>query len=606
MKKRKNVNLSFILILTMMMVSLIPSGLAENAGIFAPGTYIGESVGFGGAMEVSVTVDGDRILSVDITKSSETEGIGSIAVSQLPEKIVSAQSLAVDAVSGCTLSSNAIIAAVENALSGAVSDTAVLYRVIESDLGANQEVIVKNADMIIVGAGISGMSAAITAAQNGVNAIMIEKMSMHGGAGALSEGTVNAGCSQWQKNAGFENDSPETIFMDIIKGGEYRSDARLAWMYANNIGSTFDWLTGELQIPCSTEYRYEAMYSVNRMFTFEGSGSGLANNLYKHVQDSGVELLMQTRAYKLISENGVVTGVMAEGPNGETYQLNAPVVLLATGGFGANRALLPERLSSALYYGASCSTGDGIEMGLAVGGFTKNMDCGKLPPNGLEYAPGLGMAVSNTKTLLETSTIMVNKDGVRIVSENGPRSDIMAALAADETHCFYLIMDQSGFDAMRAENKTKFTDELVEKWFAINGTAAPVFLKSDTLEGAAAAAGINAEALKETVAHYNEMVTTKGVDEDFGRTDAIYPLSGEGPYYVVEQRSRFATTLGGLGVNEKLQVVTPYDVPIPGLYAAGDTAGGMNGTLALGGNGLGFALTSGRLVALEAAQNAGK
>lgn len=606
MKKSKNVYMCLALILVMM-VSLIPSGLAENtAAIFTPGVYVGESVGFGGAMEVSVTVDSDRILSIDITKSSETEGIGSIAVSQLPEKIVSAQSLAVDVVSGCTLSSNAIIAAVENALSGAVADTSILYRAAAAEPDTNQEVIVKNADMIIVGAGISGMSAAITAAQNGVQAIMIEKMAMHGGAGALSEGTVNAGCSQWQKNAGFENDSPETIFMDIIKGGEYRSDARLAWMYANNIGSTFDWLTTDLQIPCSTEYRYEAMYSVNRMFTFEGSGAGLANNLYKHVQDSGVELLMQTRAYELVSKDGAITGVMAEGPNGETYQLNAPVVLLATGGFGANRTLLPERLSSALYYGASCSTGDGIEMGLAVGGFTKNMDCGKLPPNGLEYAPGLGMAVSNTKTLLETSTIMVNKGGARIVSENGPRSDIMAALAADETHCFYLIMDQTGFDVMRAENKTKFTDELVEKWFALNGTAAPVFLKNDTLEGAAAAAGIDAEALKATVAHYNEMVTTKGVDEDFGRTDAIYPLSSEGPYYVIEQRSRFATTLGGLGVNEKLQVVTPYDVPIPGLYAAGDTAGGMNGTLALGGNGLGFALTSGRLVALQAAQNAEK
>lgn len=601
----KRVCLCFSLALSILMLCLAPCGLAENAK-FTAGTYTGESVGFGGALKVSVTVDEENILSVDITESSETAGIGSIAVEQLPGKIVSAQSLAVDVVSGCTLSSNAIIAAVDSALSNAVADTSILYQGVSSEQTKNTEVIVKEADMIIVGAGISGMSAAITAAQNGVDAILIEKMAMHGGAGALSEGTVNGGCSQWQKNAGIEGDSPDTIFMDIIKGGEYRSDVRLAWMYANHIGETFDWLTSDLKIPCSTEYRYEAMYSVNRMFTFEGSGSGLANNLFKCVQDAGTEVMMQTRAYELITDNGAVTGVLAEGPNGETYQLNAPVVLLATGGFGANRALLPERLSSALYYGASCSTGDGIEMGLAVGGFTKNMDCGKLPPNGLEYAPGLGMAVSNTKTLLDTSTIMVNKAGVRIVSENGPRSDIMAALAADENHCFYLIMDQTGFDAMRAENKTKFTDDLVEKWFALNGTSAPVFLKNDTLEGAAQAAGIDAQVLKETVAQYNEMIKTKGADEDFGRTNAVYTFSEKGPYYVVEQRSRFATTLGGLGVNEKLQVVTPYDVPIAGLYAAGDTAGGMNGTLALGGNGLGFALTSGRQVALQAALNTDK
>ena len=602
--KFKNL-LAVMLVIACMLSSM--HCFAEQENLFTPGSYSGEAVGFGGTLKLTVTVTQSEIESITIDQASETEGVGSIAVEQLPGKIVAAQSLAVDAIAGCTMSSNAIIEAVDNALSNAMADTSVLYRAVDAADRSSGETIVKEADMVIVGAGISGMAAAITAAQNDLNVIIIEKMALTGGAGALSEGTVNAGCSQWQKDAGFDNDSPETIFMDIIKGGEYRSDARLAWMYANNIGETFDWVIDDLQIPCSSEFRYEAMYSVNRMFTFDGAGAGLAQGLYENMQKyDAVDLMTSTRAYELMTdESGAVIGVLAQGPEGEIFQLKAPTVLLATGGFGANRDMLPERLSSALYYGASCSTGDGIAMALAVGGYTKNMDCGKLPPNGLEYAPGMGMAVSNTKTLLDTATIMVNKQGKRIVSENGPRSDIMAALAADENHCFYLILDQNGFDTLRSENSGKFTDELVEKWFALNGAEAPVFLKNDTLEGAAEAAGIDPAALRETVDSYNAMIAEKGCDEDFGRTNAVYTLSEEGPYYVVEQRSRFATTLGGMAVNADLQVVTPYDVPIQGLYASGDTAGGMNGTLALGGNGLGFAMTSGRRVALMAAERAG-
>ena len=602
-------SLKTVFAVALVIAIMVGTAWAESDGpVFKAGTYEGTSVGFGGEIAVTVTVNENSIESVVINKANETEGVGSIAVEKMPGKIVEAQSLGIDGVSGCTISSNAIIEAVKNALTDSVDDVNVLFKTVNEEEKTSSEIISKDADMIIVGAGIAGMSAGITAGQNNVHAIIIEKMALTGGAGALSEGTVDAGCSQWQLNAGIEGDSPEIIFNDIIKGGEYRSDARLAWMFANNIGATFDWVTSDLGIPCSTEYRYEAMYSVNRMFTFDGQGAGLANGLYENlIKYDNVELMTSTRAYKLVTaEDGSVNGVLAEGPNGETYQLNAPVVLLATGGFGANREMLPERLSSALYYGASCSTGDGIAMALEVGAYTKNMDCGKLPPNGLEYAPGLGMAVSNTKTLLDTSTIMVNKEGKRVVSENGPRSDIMTVLAADPNHCLYLVLDQSGFDVMREENKTKFTDELVEKWFGQNGTSAPIFLKNDTLEGAAEAAGIDAQALRETVTAYNEMISKYGEDKEFNRTNAVYTLSEEGPYYVVEQRSRFATTLGGVAVNEKLEVVTPYDVPIKGLYAAGDTAGGMNGTLALGGNGLGFSLTSGRKVALAVAESLSK
>lgn len=593
-------------IMTCMAIFMLSGpALAENGVAFVSGTYCGSSVGFGGEIDIRVTVSDNRIESIVVDKATETEGVGSIAVKQLPGRIVDAQSLSVDVISGCTISSKAIVEAVEKALVNAVNDVSVLYREVATVKKTSGEMIQKDADMIIVGAGIAGMSAGITAGQNGIHAIVIEKTALTGGAGALSEGTVDGGCSQWQLDAGIEGDSPELIFNDIIKGGQYRSDTRLAWMYANNIGATFDWVIDDLAIPCSPEYRYEAMYSVNRMFTFDGGGAGLANGLYENLlKYDSIDLMTQTRAYKLVTdENNAVVGVLAEGPSGEIYQLNAPVVLLATGGFGANREMLPERLSSALYYGASCSTGDGIAMALEVGAYTKNMDCGKLPPNGLEYAPGLGMAVSNTRTLLDTSTIMVNKEGKRIVSENGPRSDIMAALAEDPNHCFYLILDQSGFDVLREENEMKFTDELVEKWFAQNGASAPVFLKNETLEGAALAAGIDAETLQKTVESYNEMVISVGADTEFNRKNAVYPLSAEGPFYVVEQRSRFATTLGGIAANEKLEAVTPYDVPIRGLYVAGDTAGGMNGTLALGGNGLGFALTSGRTVALMVAEN---
>ena len=239
-------------------------------------------------------------------------------------------------------------------------------------------------------------------------------------------------------------------------------------------------------------------------------------------------------------------------------------------------------------------------MAEAVGATLRNMPWGKRYPNGVEVAPGVAKSIiQGNYRAWQRSGILVNNEGVRVVNEKASNHNILTVLEKQKGGLLYLVMDESTWQGFREGVHTLgITDEDLEKWLALNGKSTPIFAKGATLEEAAAAAGIDGRNLVKTVERYNAFVAA-GKDEDFGRPTNFMKaeISTKGPYYIVEQKPRFATTMGSVVVNERLQVLDSKAKPIPGLYAAGEIINAVHGDDSSPGMNVAWGFTSGKVVA---------
>ncbi len=567
-----------------------PSALA-----FTPGTYTGEAQGFGGALKLEVTVDETSILSDNVLENSETEGIGSIAVEKLPAAIVAAQSLGVDTVSGCTMSSNAILEAAKAALSQSGVNMEALTAAPAAQEDAPAQTQNLETQVVIVGAGGAGMTAAIKLREQGVNVIVLEKMPMVGGATAMSSSSALAQGTRTQAEAGVE-DSAEMCMMDLLYVGRFENDPTPTWLLSAHSGETIDWLNDEIGVLFneatgnpSAEYRVGRARS-----SVTGSGAGLAQDLRAKMEEMGATLMLETRAYELKSTDGAVDGVLARDNSGNEYVIQADAVVLATGGYCFDDEYIDPSLKVLPCSGSKANTGDGIHMALPYGAVLQNMEMVAVAGHGIRK----GDSAQHTKpgclvAYRTTGTILVNMQGERFINERGSDASIVEAMRQTD-RCF-MLMDAASFEeyARSCVDKKYFSQEELDQWLAENGTGVTVFAHGDTLEELAATVSMDAAGLAATVEKYNGFVAA-GEDADFGR-EVTAPI-GEGPYYLVEQCLRYSTTLGGLTINSQLQLVDAGNVAIPGLYAAGEVVGGVFGASFPPSAGVGWALTSGRMV----------
>lgn len=585
---------SLMLAATLMTLPVGVGALAEENGV--SGVFSGEGTGYGGTIAVDVTLENSAITGIEVTSSNETQGIGTVAIDKLIPEIIETQSVALDAVSGATRASEGLLAAVTAALESSGADMTGFQTAPEKAVAG--ETVVQHRDIVVVGAGPAGMTAGIYAAEGGADVLVLEKMSTVGGAGAISSGATDSYGSQFAKEKGIE-DSAEQLKADMTTAGHGYNQEDLVDLFIENAGETFDWLVSlgvEYGDPTPSEE-----HSVNRVFLATGSGVSITNAIEKRCEEAGVEILLETKATELITQDGKVTGVKAEGSDGTAYEIYANAVVLATGGYGANSDLLTDSLASTPYYGAACSTGDGHLMAQAVGAELVHMDFGKVYPGGWEYADGKAK-ISLGYTLLavqQEGAIIVNSDGVRTFREGGLNYEFKNAIRSDKNNVNYLVLDTAAFDVWKTAVNSKQrgnlgSEEDIENAIAANGTSKPVIYHADTLEEVAALAGMDGETLKATVDKWNTYVEN-GVDEDFGRTTLSRKI-GEGPYYLIAEKTRFATTLGGVVINTNFEVHTAEGTVIPGLYAIGEIAFGVNGDDTIQGTPLTWAISSGRLV----------
>lgn len=576
MKKKISAFLASMLLLG----SIGGAAMAEG---MTPGTYEAAAQGFHGDVKLSVTVDAEKITAIDILEHSETEGIGAAALPKLVEVVLANQTIGVDSVAGATVTSEAFKAAMTDALTQAGAD---MDKMTAAVAASELEDVQMDADVVVVGAGAAGLSAALKTAQNGHSVILLEKMGVIGGASAMAGSGTMATGSKWQKEDGYE-DSAEKLVEDMMANGHQKNDRATVELFANTIGEAFDWLVGEdgAAVP------YQRSGKPSRSYSGEGRGAGVCKNLAERLEAAGGTLMTNTPATELVVENGAVVGMKAEG-EGKAYTIRAKAVILASGGYGANDALVPDEYKKFVYAGHAGATGDAIKMVEGLDADLINMDLVNTQPNSMILPSGLGQYCNpGVAGAYKAGAYMVNQNGERFFNESANAWDLMQAMKQNEAQ--YLIMDQTAFDNFNAgmTNSKIYTMEDVEKWLSDDYDGQPVMKQGATLAELCEKLNLPADAVEASAKAFNDCAAAQTADV-FGRTPAA-AQSEEGPFYALQMHIRYYASLGGLHINDSMQVLNTKQEAIPGLYAAGEVVGGLEGDVYMGATLFGWAIASG-------------
>lgn len=565
-----------------------------------PGTYEASADGHNGAVKVSVTVSEDKIEKVEVGENSETPGLSDPAIEMVPSQIVEYQTLSTDIASGATYTTVAIRQAVKDCIEQAGGNPDAFDAKVPNDEDGQEEEL--SADVIVVGGGGAGMAATLRLEEEGKSVILVEKTSSLGGTIRVSGGNQVVQGSKVQKEAGVSNDTPESMEEDFLKNGDNLNDTELLSIYAENVGSTTDWLTDTVGVAYNMDGGLHklAEYSVDRELAYVDGGAGAAKTLSDKVNDTDAKVLLNTTAKKLITKDGKVTGVEATTQKGKKYTLSADSVILATGGYGNNNDLLPASAKEGLFYGLDSSNGEGLVMAVEqADAGTTHMEYIKEYPNGVETSTKHAKStIAGNLVAFSKAAILVNDKGVRVVNEKASNHEILEKEQAQKGEMLYLVMDEATFNEWKSKLAAAgLSEEMIDAYVANNGKSEPLFTKGSTAKEAAEAAGIDGDALTKTIETFNSYVDA-GEDKDFRRAkDYLTAKFEDGPIFIVEQKARYATTMGGLDVDGNLQVVDTNGKTIDGLYAAGEIIGGQMGDDSPSGANNGWALTSGKYVA---------
>ena len=547
-----------------------------------PGTYSSTVTGFKGDIQVEVTVTEEEITEIKVVEYKETTGIGSEALPVLADNMLKYQTIGVDSVAGATVSSAGLKTAVKDALTQAGAD---LDKFSAAPVKGELKEETLDADVVVIGGGAAGMMSAFYTAKEGYKVVLVEKTPMVGGASAMAGGSLTATNSQWQKEAGYE-DSSEMLKERLLEAGHNKNHLPSVELFTSFIGPNFDWIVSEEG--GNMPYIHEGSGS---SYSFEGGGAGAMLKLKENLLNAGAEVLLNTQATELIVNEGAVVGIKAKGDEAN-YTINAKAVILASGGYGHNRDIVPEEYFAFRYSGHSGHDGDALEMIKTVDGATRNLTWLNKQPNTMILPSGAPQYTNmGVGAVYKMSGILVNEKGERFACENGDTWELMLSMEENERQ--YLLMDQENYDAFNKamSDRKIFNPEDPAKWTADDYTGQPFYKGADTLEELAEKIDVPAETLKATVAQYNEAVSS-GTPDEFGR-ELTTTIAEEGRYYALEMSIRYSTSLGGICINDKMQVLNTAEEAVPGLYAAGEVVGGVQGDLYLGGSTFTWAMTSG-------------
>ena len=508
-----------------------------SAAALTPGTYTATVTGHNAPITIEVTVTDQAIESINVVESSETAGIGTNAMEQLTDEIIANQTVNLDTITGSTITSATFISAVKDALTQAGADLNTRFNTEVAAEALNDSY---DCDVLVIGGGGSGITAAVRAAQTGASVICLDKNGFIGGDTVLNAGTMVATNSRIQKEVLNETqDSSDLLYEDIMKVGLEKNDPVLVRLLADNIGECIDWLTDDLKIAYDAAATQYPDHSASRQIGVVGRSVSFLDQMQALLAQNHGQLFTDVRASKLLTDdNGAVIGALGTDATGKEVTFNAKSVVLATGSFGANQELLPKSLDGYLFYGRDSDTGDGLVMGEAVGAATINLDLVKVYAQGVEKLPTKGLAATASSTAATNGhgAIYVNSKGERVVSEVGTLSDITNATVAQEDKILYLVMDEEAYAAYLAksvEDKLIPSEASIEDWYSVSNNGKPIIVKGEDLSALAGQMDIDAEALAATVADYNEMCAA-GKDTQFDKPDPV--ALKEGTYVFVLNR----------------------------------------------------------------------
>ena len=607
-----------------------PASTSSDAGV--SGDFTGTAKGFGGDVSVTLTLTDGAITGCTAEGKDETQGVGSEAIAKMPGEIAESGSIAVDGVSGATVTSTAIKEAAAAALTAAGLNPDDYKTAVENNATAEDSTV--DADVVVVGAGGAGMTAAITAATEGKSVVILESQSMVGGNSVRATGGMNAGKTVYQdenefgESAGVEKtlktaaekyadnetitalaktvseqwaayqanptgyfDSVELMELDTMIGGKGINDPELVETLCANSADAIDWLDEHgITLHNVSSFGGASVKRIHRPVNAEGKtvsvGSYMIPLLQENCEKAGVQILLNTTANEILTDaNGAAVGVKATGASGETVTVNAKAVVLASGGFGANLDMVvkykPE-LKGFMTTNAPGIQGQGIEMAEAIGAATVDMDQIQIHPT-----VEANTAALITEGLRGDGAILINEEGQRFIDEVGTRDVVSAAEIAQTGSYSWLVVDQAMADA------SSVIQGYIKKGYTVTGA---------TYEELGKAMGVDAAAFAETMEKWNGYVEAKN-DPDFGRTSFANPLN-TAPYYAVKVTAGVHHTMGGLKINANTEVLNEKGEVIPGLFAAGEVTGGVHGANRLGGNAVADFTVFGRIAGAAASDYA--
>ena len=607
-----------------------PASTSSDAGV--SGDFTGTAKGFGGDVSVTLTLTDGAITGCTAEGKEETQGVGSEAIAKMPGAIAESGSIAVDGVSGATITSTAIKEAAAAALTAAGLNPDDYKTAVEKDASAEDSTV--DADVVVVGAGGAGMTAAITAAAEGKSVVILESQSMVGGNSVRATGGMNAGKTVYQdenefgESAGVEKtlktaaekyadnetitalaktvseqwaayqanptgyfDSVELMELDTMIGGKGINDPELVETLCANSADAIDWLDEHgITLHNVSSFGGASVKRIHRPVNAEGKtvsvGSYMIPLLQENCEKAGVKMMLDTTATEILTDaNGAAVGVKATGASGETVTVNAKAVVLASGGFGANLDMVvkykPE-LKGFMTTNAPGIQGQGIEMAQAIGAATVDMDQIQIHPT-----VEANTAALITEGLRGDGAILINEEGQRFIDEVGTRDVVSAAEIAQTGSYSWLVVDQAMADA------SSVIQGYIKKGYTVTGS---------TYEELGKAMGVDAAAFAETMEKWNGYVEAKN-DPDFGRTSFANPLN-TAPYYAVKVTAGVHHTMGGLKINANTEVLNEKGEVIPGLFAAGEVTGGVHGANRLGGNAVADFTVFGRIAGAAASDYA--
>ena len=607
-----------------------PASTSSDAGV--SGNFTGTAKGFGGDVSVTLTLTDGAITGCTAEGKDETQGVGSEAIAKMPGEIAESGSIAVDGVSGATVTSTAIKEAAAAALTAAGLNPDDYKTAVEKTGSAEDSTV--EADVVVVGAGGAGMTAAITAAGEGKSVVILESQSMVGGNSVRATGGMNAGKTVYQdenefgESAGVEKtlktaaekyadnetitalaktvseqwaayqanptgyfDSVELMELDTMIGGKGINDPELVETLCANSADAIDWLDEHgITLHNVSSFGGASVKRIHRPVNAEGKtvsvGSYMIPLLQENCEKAGVKMMLDTTATEILTDaNGAAAGIKATGSTGETVTVNAKAVVLTTGGFGANLDMVvkykPE-LKGFMTTNAPGIQGQGIEMAEAIGAATVDMDQIQIHPT-----VEANTAALITEGLRGDGAVLINAEGKRFIDEVGTRDVVSAAEIAQTGSYSWLVVDQAMVDA------SSVIQGYIKKGYTVTGA---------TYEELGKAMGVDAAAFAETMDKWNGYVEAKN-DPDFGRTSFANPLN-TAPYYAVKVTAGVHHTMGGLKINANTEVLNEKGEVIPGLFAAGEVTGGVHGANRLGGNAVADFTVFGRIAGAAASDYA--
>lgn len=554
---------------------------AGETGVMKPGQYQTSTYGHNGMLILQVTLGEQRIEEIKVLESQETPEIAQTAFDTLIPAIIQDQNIALDAVAGATATSNAILDGVKEAIKSAGGEEKAFMKAPVLDETPGQ-LIEKTADVVVIGSGAAGLSAAIEARKAGASVVVLEKLPRVGGNTYICGGYIYGTGSEYQKAKGFSDDTPQALADYWMERSEGTAWMDMLLFAAEESGATIDFLVAngvEFGEPMAT-----GTSLVKRALRSPSGGVGFVMPLEKTARELGVEFLLNTRAEEILMEDGKVKGVRAVSGK-DSLTLFAGAVVLATGGYDADPEALAKYspdVAGQMSRSSPGNVGEGIAMAEKVGAglVLKGGYIGTTAVPGVGYRDPINRRFANV--------LAVTGEGLRFVNE------------AVDYPLYHKAMTESGSGQFFQVFDAALNPDGLE-----NALGVGVAFAGDSIEALAEAAGMPPEALAQSVAQYNKAAEA-GVDEAFGKAaDKILPIK-TAPFYAVKIAPVTIGSIGGVQVNISANVMTPHGYAIDGFFAAGAVANGdfFYKTYPASGSSISMCFTFGRQAGMNAAAHA--